>query len=51
MLRDNLQNEKPIFKLVSPKDLQELEDAEWRNMIEDVENGVLTRNAICFSSR
>ena len=51
MLRDNLQNEKPIFKLVSVKDLQEMDDQEWRKMIEDVENRVLTRNAICFSSR
>ena len=46
MLRGNLQSEKPIIKLVSARELQEMEDAEWRKMIEDVENGVLTREEL-----
>ena len=46
MLRDNLPNEKPIIKIVSAKELQETEDEQWRTMIEDVENGVLTREEL-----
>lgn len=46
MLRDNLPNEKPVTKIVSAKELQEMEDEEWRKMIEDVENGVLTREEL-----
>ena len=51
MLRDNPQNEKPIIQRVSAKALQGMEDDEWRQMLEDVENGVLTRYEICFSTR
>ena len=46
MLRGNLRSEKPIIKLVSARELQEMEDAELRKMIEDVESGVLTREEL-----